>query len=85
MSESNQTPQPAKPGLKMTGFGKLILILIGVVVLMPFVGVALAVMFALVVAGIALSMGLVAAVIAVLLAVVATILHSLGVVLPFPF
>ena len=84
MSESNPAPQ-TKPGLKVTGVGKLILILIGVAVLMPFIGVGLAVVFGLVLAGIVLTMGLVAAVIAVLLAVVAAILHSLGVVLPFPF
>jgi len=73
-----------KPGLKITGIGKLLLIVIGIAILMPFIGVSLAVVFGLIIGAIALGLGLVAAVLAVLLAVLAAILHSLGVVIPWP-
>ena len=84
MSETNEPPTSNKPGLKITGIGKLILIVIGIAVLMPFIGVSLAVVFGLIIGAIALGLGLVAAVLAVLLAILAAILHSLGVVIPWP-
>jgi hypothetical protein len=93
MSESPDTPNTdtpitdtpaAKRGLKVTGIGKLLLILIGVAIFMPFIGVALAVVFAFVIAGVALGFGLLAAILAIVLAVLALVLQELGVVLPWP-
>lgn len=89
MQQSNGDPSEIKdtekkPGLKMTGMGKLILMVIAIAVLMPFIGVSLAVVFGLIIGAIALSLGLVAAILAVLLAILAAILHSSGVVIPWP-